>query len=100
MQIVLDPKTEALIRAKVEMGLYADADEALREAVRLLDERDRLRHLRALLAVGVEQADRGELIDFTPEVLDEISREADELYRRGVQPDPETSIFSGVTASR
>jgi putative addiction module CopG family antidote len=38
MSIVLDSQSEALIRQKVDAGLYADADEAIREAVRLLDE--------------------------------------------------------------
>jgi Arc/MetJ-type ribon-helix-helix transcriptional regulator len=68
---------------------FDSRSEALREAVRLLDERDHLQHLRALLAVGLEQADRGELIELTPELLDEIDREVDERLRRGDLPNPE-----------
>jgi antitoxin ParD1/3/4 len=89
MSIQLSPQVEALIRAKVDSGQYASADEVVRAAIPLLDERDRLRHLRSLLAVGLEQADRGELIDLTPELLDDIDREVDERYRRGDQPSPD-----------
>jgi len=89
MSIQLDSRSEALIRQKVEAGLYSDASEALREAVRLLDERDRLQHLRALLAVGLEQADRGELVELTPELLEEIDREVEERFQRGELPNPD-----------
>jgi hypothetical protein len=30
----------------------------------------------------------GEAIPWTPELMDEISREADEMYWRGEKPDP------------
>ncbi len=86
MTIQLSPQAEALIRAKVDSGQYASADEVVRVAIPVLAERDRLRHLRSLLAVGLEQAERGELIDRTPELLDDIDREVDERYRRGDQP--------------
>jgi antitoxin ParD1/3/4 len=42
MQVVLTPKLEAFVTAQVEAGHYASADEVLREAVRLLQRRDRL----------------------------------------------------------
>lgn len=91
MTVTLDPQLAAVIRQKVDAGLYPTTDEALREAVRLLDEHDRRRRLRALLAVGVEQADRGELIEYTPELLNEISREAEESFLRGETPDPDVT---------
>jgi hypothetical protein len=31
----------------------------------------------------------GEAIPWTPELMDEISREADEMYWRGEKPDPD-----------
>ena len=87
MSIRLTPEVEALIRQKVDSGHYASPDEVIQAAIRLLDERDqRLQHLRALLAVGSEQERRGELIDFTPELLDEIDREVEERFQRGEQP--------------
>jgi hypothetical protein len=57
--------------------------------VLLQDEADRLQHLRALLAIGLEQADRGELIELTPEFLDEINREVDERFSRDKMPNPD-----------
>ena len=90
MSVRLTPEVEALIRQKVDSGQYASADEVIQAAIRLLDERDqRLQHLRALLAVGLEQERRGELIDFTPELLDELDREVEELFQRGEQPSPD-----------
>src|SRR5688572_14771215 len=78
MTIILDPQLAPVLRQKVDDGLYRTTDEALNEAVRLLDARDRrLKHVRSLLAVGLEQAERGELIDLTPELLDEIDREVE-----------------------
>jgi hypothetical protein len=58
------------------------------ESERPSDERNRLKRLRALLAVGLDQAERGELIELTPELLDEIDREVEEQFQRGEQPNP------------
>ena len=89
MTITLDAQLEAAVREKVDAGLYGDAAEVIREALRLLDEHDRERLLRAKLARAEEQADRGELIEFTPELLDKLGREADEMFRQGKQPHPD-----------
>jgi antitoxin ParD1/3/4 len=85
MTIQLTPQSEALIRRQVASGRYATVDEALDAAVRLLDERDRrLQALRAEVAVGLEQVERGELIDYTPDTMDRLMQEADEPARRGL----------------
>ena len=65
MQITLDAVAERIIREKVDGGNYHTADEAVNAAVKLLDEahRRKLDGLRREIAIGVEQADRGELID-------------------------------------
>jgi hypothetical protein len=78
MAIRHDSDLETVLRQKLDVGLYRTTDEALRKAERLLDEPYRLLRLRALLAVGDEQAGRGRLIEYTPELLEEISREAEE----------------------
>ncbi len=39
----LSPQFESLVKQKVASGMYASVSEVVREALRLLDERDRLR---------------------------------------------------------
>ncbi len=54
------------INRRVESGRYQSAGEVVREALRLLDERDRSRHarltqLKAEIAIGLRQTTAGEL---------------------------------------
>lgn len=68
MNVSLTPELETLIHAKVKSGRYLSASEVVREGLRLLEERDRLFEIRLAdlqqkVTVGVDQADRGELID-------------------------------------
>ncbi len=46
MNISLTPQLEELVKKKVDSGLYVSASEVLREALRLLEERDRLYAIR------------------------------------------------------
>ncbi len=46
MNISLTPQLEKLVKSKVESGLYGSASEVMREALRLLEERDRRHTLR------------------------------------------------------
>ena len=46
MNVNLTPQLEELVRSKVASGLYTSASEVVREALRLLDEQDRLREAR------------------------------------------------------
>ena len=76
MNVSLTPELERLVQAKVSSGLYNNQSEVIREALRLLVDQDRLREahlerLRTVLAEGLEQADRGELLD-GPGVVDEM----------------------------
>jgi antitoxin ParD1/3/4 len=89
MNVSLTPQLEAMIRERVDSGRYSNASEVVREALRLLEERKQLEHLRSLIAVGSEQAERGELIEWTPELMDEIDRRAEERFLRGEEPDPD-----------
>lgn len=43
MNVNLTPQLEELVRSKVSSGLYTSASEVVREALRLLEEQDRLR---------------------------------------------------------
>jgi antitoxin ParD1/3/4 len=89
MNVSLTPELEAMIRQQVDSGRYNNASEVVREALRLLDEHQRVQHLRSLLAVGLEQAQRGELVESTPELVDDIARRAKERFLRGEEPDPD-----------
>jgi antitoxin ParD1/3/4 len=78
MHVSLTPKLEEMVREKVEAGLYNNASEVVREALRLMQDCDELRRLklerlRQALAAGeadiaagrvTELADDDELQDF------------------------------------
>ncbi|GAC1474137.1 MAG: hypothetical protein NVSMB9_23960 [Isosphaeraceae bacterium] len=86
MSVSLTPDLEQVVRRKVESGLYPSADEVLREALRLLDDRDRLRalkleELRKEIADGIEQVDRGEVAPLDMDVI--RARVADRLKGQG-----------------
>ena len=86
MRTRLSPQVEALIQQKVSSGLYASADEVIAAAMHLLEEHDhRLLRLREALAEG----EAGEAMPWTPELIAQLSREAEEMERRGELPDPE-----------
>lgn len=89
MNVSLTPQLETMIRERVASGRYNNASEVVREALRLLEEREQLDHLRSLLAVGLEQAKRGEVIEFTPEYLEDLDRRVEERFLRGDVPNPD-----------
>ncbi len=89
MNVSLTPELEELVRRKVESGLYGSASEVVREALRLLEERDRLARLRAALAAGDAEVARGEGIPYTAALFEEIRHEVEERLSRGEQPDPD-----------
>lgn len=65
MNVSLTPELETLVQQKVQSGLYSSASEVVREALRLLNERDtiqqqRTAELRREIKVGLDQLNRGE----------------------------------------
>jgi antitoxin ParD1/3/4 len=65
MNVSLTPELERLVDEKVASGFYDSASEVVREALRLLKERDEIRslaraELRRDVMAGVEELDRGE----------------------------------------
>lgn len=70
MTIHLSGEREQIVRSFVQGGHHGSEDEVIDAALRLLQERDdqaKLAVLRREIAVGVEQADRGELKPFDPQ---------------------------------
>lgn len=66
MNVSLTPTLEELVQRKVASGLYNSASEVIREALRLLQERDevgkiRLEILRKEISVGLGQLERSEV---------------------------------------
>ena len=61
MNVSLTPELEALVNKKVKSGRYTSASEVVREALRLLEERDRMNELRMkhLVEAGVAELDAG-----------------------------------------
>lgn len=89
MNISLTPRLEAMIREKVESGLYNNSSEVVREALRLMERQDREERFRAAIAVGIDDVERGNVVEWTPELMDEIWREGKAAYEAGEQPDPD-----------
>jgi len=72
MDVTLPPELERLIHDKVATGLYTSEDEVIREALRLLKDRDEIRilaveDLRREIQKGLDQLDRGESVLLDPE---------------------------------
>ena len=68
MNVNLTPKLEKLVQNKVKTGRYNSASEVVREALRLLEENDRIRAaqlagLRKGIDEGLASLDRGEGVD-------------------------------------
>lgn len=69
MTIHLSGDREQYVRSLVQIGQFASEDEVIDEALRLFQERDeqtKLAELRSDIAIGIEQAERGELATFDP----------------------------------
>jgi antitoxin ParD1/3/4 len=86
MNISLTPQLESMIREKVDSGLYNNSSEVVSEALRLMEQRDKVERLREAVTSTQEQIARGEGISVTPEYLAALSLEVDERDRRGDQP--------------
>jgi antitoxin ParD1/3/4 len=80
VNVSLTPELEALIQERVRSGRYTSASEVVREALRLLEDRDELRRmrldqLRSQVAAGLDSLDRGQARDgdaAIDEILDDV----------------------------
>jgi antitoxin ParD1/3/4 len=85
VNISLTPELDAFLQSRVKSGRYQTTSEVVREALRLLEQQEKeretgLKQLKAKLARGADQAERGELLD-GEEVFEEL-RELIEERRR------------------
>jgi putative addiction module CopG family antidote len=66
--VTLHPDQEQYLASRLQAGQYGSADEAVNEALRLMELQEQDRHaafeeVRAKIASGLAQARRGELLD-------------------------------------
>ncbi len=80
----LPPRLEAVVQEMVESGKYADAEAVLTEALRVLDERDRLEWLRAAIDIAEAEIERGEVVEWMPVFFARLKSEAIEATRNGI----------------
>ncbi len=74
MALQLSPTIEARISEMAAKGGYVDA--MLDEALSLLSEHEKLIRLRAMIAIGAEQAERGEVVEYNQAFRDDAKRSA------------------------
>jgi antitoxin ParD1/3/4 len=89
MNVNLGPILDRFVTGLVRSGLYQSQSEVLREGLRLLKEKEdfretRLAELRRQIAVGIEEADRGEFVP-GDSVFAEL-RKRSAARRRGRKP--------------
>ena len=86
MNVHLTPQLETLVQNKVKTGRYNSASEVVREALRLFEERDRIRELqiqqlRKKINKGWASLERGEGMD-GEEFFKALAREERALARK------------------
>lgn len=86
MNVNLTPELETLVQKRVKTGRYNSASEVVREALRLFEERDRVRELqirvlRKKINEGWVSLERGEGLD-GEEFFERLAREERALGRK------------------
>ena len=90
MHVNLSPEMEVFVREKVASGFYGNATEVIRDAIRRMQaEESRLAAWQAAIRKGDDELDRGEGGAYTPEVLNDITREAIDAMHSGKPIDPD-----------
>jgi antitoxin ParD1/3/4 len=87
VNISLTPELDAFLQSRVRSGRYLSASEVVREALRLLEQREQerqaaLQELKIKLKRGAAQAKRGDLID-GDDAFDELRQMIDKRRRPG-----------------
>ena len=82
INVSLTPHLEQFVNSRVASGRYQSVSEVIREGLRLLEEREAMKEatlgeVRRKIAVGLEQARRGELLDG-----EQVFRELEERTRK------------------
>jgi len=96
MNVSVGKEFEEFVRLKVASGDYASVSEVVRDGLRMLKEKDmlfeaRLQSLKDEIQIGVDQAERGELLD-GPTVMAEIKERLLERFGQNekIPPGPQS----------
>jgi putative addiction module CopG family antidote len=88
MQIPRDLESD--IREKVASGRFENEADVVREALRLLDRREkRVFELRASIEENLAAVERGEGVELTEDLWDRLSQEAESRSAQGHRPKPD-----------
>ncbi len=87
MNVSLTRTLEELVQQKVATGLYNSASEVIREALRLLEERDEMRKmrlgtLRKEVRVGLDQLERGDACEYDDRSLNTLAADIEAKGRK------------------
>ena len=86
MNVSLTPELESLVSKKVKSGLYQTASEVVREALRLLRDRDeQLERLRADVGAGFAGIERGDYFEFDEGSARRLAGEVKSAGRRALK---------------
>ncbi len=79
MHLNLGSEFEEFIQSQVSSGMYGNATEVIRDALRHMKEQQeekRLENIRALLDIGEKQIAKGHTVSYTTDLLDRLTEEA------------------------
>ena len=84
MNVSLTRELEKLVNEKVESGMYQTASEVIREALRLLQERDerKLDRLRKDIRAGFAAIERGDYTEYDERTVQSLAEEVKARGRR------------------
>ncbi|PIR00068.1 MAG: type II toxin-antitoxin system ParD family antitoxin [Nitrospinae bacterium CG11_big_fil_rev_8_21_14_0_20_45_15] len=86
MHLKLGHEFDDFIQAQVATGMYGNATEVIRDALRHMKDRQdekNLENIRALLAVGENQIAKGETVAYGSGLLDRLTKEAVQNSKMG-----------------
>ena len=90
MHVNLSPEMEGFIQSKVADGMYGNATEVIRDAVRRMQaEEARVAAWQAAIKLGDDQLIRGESVEYTPQLRKQLKSRALEAARDGKPMDPD-----------
>jgi antitoxin ParD1/3/4 len=85
MNVSLTPELESLVNKKVKSGLYQTASEVVREALRVLKDRDeQLEGLRTDVLAGFAEIDRGDFLEFGERSTKRLAHQVHSRGRRAL----------------